>query len=249
MSDGDPVGELRREVAAIRWFHTIDLGNGIVTPGEDASPEKLRRIRLPRDLRGRTVLDVGAWDGFYSFEAERRGAQRVVAIDPNAWRAPVGPGNPWSGQLGFNLARRALGSKVEDVDIRLDELTPERIGTYDVVLFLGVLYHLPDPLPVLERVVSLAGELLILETQVDLMWTRRPAMAYYPGSELLGDASNWWGPNPALVQALLRAQGFSTVELVHRESLPYRAARSIYRRLRGEPFLVQQGRLVVHARR
>jgi tRNA (mo5U34)-methyltransferase len=246
MSD---VHELRREVAAIRWFHTIDLGDGVVTPGEDASPEKLRRIHLPPDLSGKTVLDVGAWDGFYSFEAERRGAERVVAIDPNAWRAPVGAGNPWSGRQGFDLARRALGSKVEDVDIGLEELAPERIGTFDVVLFLGVLYHLPDPLPVLERVSALARELLILETQVDLMWTRRPAMAHYPGSELLGDASNWWGPNPPLVEALLRAHGFTRVIQVHRESLPYRAARSLYRRLRGERFLVQQGRLVVHAMR
>jgi tRNA (mo5U34)-methyltransferase len=241
--------ELRREVAGIRWFHTIDLGEGVVTPGEDASPEKLRRIRLPRDLSGKTVLDVGAWDGFYSFEAERRGAARVVAIDPNAWRAPVGPGNPWSGRQGFDLARRVLGSKVEDVDIGLDELSPERIGRFDVVLFLGVFYHLPDPLPILERVAALAKELLILETQVDLLWTRRPAMAHYPGSELLGDASNWWAPNPALVEALLEGHGFRDVERVHSESLPYRAFRSAYRRLRGQPYLVQQGRLVVHARR
>ena len=137
--------ELRREIAAIRWFHQIDLGGGIVTPGHDNSAEKLPRIGLPADLTGKTVLDIGAWDGFFSFEAERRGAQRVVAIDPNACRAPLGPENPWSGQEGFKLARRVLGSSVEDVDIALDELSPERIGRFDVILFMGSSTTFPTP--------------------------------------------------------------------------------------------------------
>lgn len=238
--------QLRREVAGIRWFHRIDLGNGIVTPGHDKSAQKLPRLGLPVCLRGKTVLDVGAWDGFFSFEAERRGAERVVAIDPNAWGAPLGPDNPWSGQEGFKLARRVLGSKVEDVDIALDELTPERIGRFDVVLFMGVFYHLPDPLPVLERVASVTAERLILETHADLLWLRRPAMVYYPGTQLLGDDSNWWGPNLPLVKELLRAQDFRRVVVVHRRSFPFRLARSIRWRLKGDRFLAQQDRLVVH---
>lgn len=238
--------ELRREVEAIRWFHRIDLGNGIVTPGHDQSTEKLPRIGLPDDLRGKSVLDVGAWDGFFSFEAERRGADRVVAIDPNAWRVPVGPDNPWSGQEGFKLARRVLGSNVEDVDIDIDELSPERIGTFDVVLFMGVFYHLPDPLPILERVASVTAGRLILETHADLLWLRRPAMVFYPGTELFGDDSNWWGPNLTLVEELLRGHGFRHVEVVHRRPFPYRLARSLYWRLKGDRFLAQQDRLVVH---
>ncbi|MBA3262805.1 MAG: DUF1698 domain-containing protein [Thermoleophilaceae bacterium] len=252
--------ELRRQIAGIRWFHQIDLGNGIVTPGHDKSAEKLPRIGLPDDLRGKTVLDIGAWDGFFSFEAERRGAERVVAIDPNAWRVPVGPDNPWSGQEGFNLARRVLGSKVEDVDIGLDELTPERIGGFDeltperiggfdIVLFMGVFYHLPDPLPILERVASVTAERLVLETHADLLWLRRPAMVYYPGTELFGDDSNWWGPNLPLVKELLSAHGFRRVEVVHRRSFPFRLARSIRWRLKGDRFLAQQDRLVVHGLR
>ncbi len=241
--------DLRREVAAIRWFHQIDLGGGIVTPGHDNSAEKLPRIGLPADLRGKSVLDIGAWDGFFSFEAERRGAERVVAIDPNAWRAPVGPENPWSGQEGFKLARRVLGSNVEDVDIGIDELSPERIGTFDIVLFMGVFYHLPDPLSILERVASVTAERLILETHADLLWLRRPAMVYYPGTELFGDDSNWWGPNLPLVRDLLHAQGFRAVEVVHRRPFPYRLARSIRWRLKGDRFLAQQDRLVVHGLR
>ena len=78
----------------------------------------------PRDLRGRTVLDVGAWDGFFSFECERRGAERVVALDGPAWREPEwGPGG-FGTRSGFDLARRALGSRVEDVELELDEISP-----------------------------------------------------------------------------------------------------------------------------
>ena len=240
--------ELRAEVEAIRWFHTIDLGGGVVTPGEDDTPAKLATLGLPDDLSGRTVLDVGAWDGFFSFDAERRGARRVVAVDPAAWREGQ-PENEWGSKAGFELARRALGSRVEDVDIDLLALCPNTVGTFDVVLFLGILYHLPDPFPLLERVCSVTGELLILETHADLLGLRRPAMAYYPGAEVEGDSSTWWGPNPPLLRALLARQGFSQVEVVHSDPLRRRLARAAYRRLRGAPYRASQGRVVIHAHR
>src|SRR5438067_203919 len=72
---------LRKEVAQITWFHRIDLGHGIITPGPDDSPAKLKGLRLPVNLQGISVLDVGAWDGFFSFEAERRSASRILATD------------------------------------------------------------------------------------------------------------------------------------------------------------------------
>jgi tRNA (mo5U34)-methyltransferase len=242
------VDSLRADVEAIRWFHTIDLGGGVVTPGEEDTPAKLATLGLPEDLAGKTVLDVGAWDGFFSFEAERRGARRVVAVDPAAWREGQ-PENEWGSKAGFELARRALGSRVEDLDIDLDALSPDTVGTFDVVLFLGVLYHLPDPFPLLERVCSVTAGLLILETHADLLGLRRPAMAYYPGTDVEGDPSTWWGPNVALLRALLAGQGFSRVEVVHSDPLPRRLARAAYRRVRGTPYLASQGRVVVHAHR
>ena len=65
----------------IKWWHRIDLGDGRITPGRDATQEKLETLHLPNSLSGKTVLDIGAWDGFFSFEAERRGAVRVLATD------------------------------------------------------------------------------------------------------------------------------------------------------------------------
>ena len=241
--------ELRAAVSRLGWFHTIDLGNGIVTPGRDESQRKLGWIGLPEDLRGRTVLDVGAWDGFFSFEAERRGADRVLAVDGPAWTEPAWGPDGYGTKAPFELARRALGSRVEDRDIELEDIAPETVGRFDVVLFLGVLYHLKHPWPILERVASVCEELLIVETHADLLDVGRPAMALYPGAEVAGDASNWWGPNVAALTAMLREAGFPRVEVVHRERRSYRYARAAYRRLRGPRFLAQQGRVTVHARR
>ena len=241
--------DLRAAVAAQGWFHTIDLGGGVVTDGRDESPRKLGWIDLPADLRGRTVLDVGAWDGFFSFECERRGAERVVALDRPAWQEPAwGPGG-FGTRSGFELARRALGSSVEDRELELDEISVETVGRFDVVLFLGVLYHLKHPWAALERVASVCDGLLILETHADLLDLRRPAMALYPGGELAGDGSNWWGPNLAALKAMLREEGFARVEVVHHEPLAYRVARAGYRLVRRPRFRAQQGRVVVHAHR
>ena len=250
MSGAQHPEELRRAVAAHRWFHTIDLGGGLVTNGRDESLRKTGWLDLPADLRGKSVLDIGAWDGFFSFEAERRGAERVVAVDPACWRPPAWGPAGWGTKRGFELAHRALGSKVESPDVDLEALSPGTVGTFDVVLFLGVLYHLPDPWPVLEAVASVSSGLLILETHADFIDLRRPAMAFYPGDEVEGDESNWCGPNPAWLRASLTRLGFSRVEVVHQESLPYRVARAAYRRVRGPHRVrVQQGRVVVHARR
>ena len=241
--------ELRAAIAAQGWFHTIDLGNGIVTAGRDESPRKLGWIGLPARLDGRSVLDVGAWDGFFSFECERRGAARVVACDGPAWREPAWGPDGFGTRAGFELARRALGSAVEDVELDPDEVSEAAVGRFDLVLFLGVLYHLKHPWVALERVASVCDGLLVVETHADLLDLRRPAMALYPGDEIASDASNWWGPNVAALAAMLREEGFARVEVVHRERLPYRVARAAYRRARGPRFRAQQGRVVVHAHR
>ncbi len=239
-------GELAARAEAIRWYHTIDLGGGVVTKGIDDSALRLARLDLPRSLTGLTVLDIGAWDGFFSFEAERRGASRVVAADYFSWH-----GTGWGSKAGFELARAALGSRVEDLDIDVMDLSPERVGQFDVVFFLGVLYHLRHPLLALERIASVTRKLLILETVVDMVGIRRPAVAFYPGRELNNDPTNWWAPNLPALHGMLRDVGFDEVTTVTPEPTPmYRAARAVSHRLRGKNSLARayrQDRAVVQA--
>jgi tRNA (mo5U34)-methyltransferase len=241
--------ELRTKAESIRWFHTIDLGQGVTTSGVDDSPYRLQRLCMPADLRGMSVLDVGAWDGFFSFEAERRGASRVVATDYYSWH-----GTGWGtreGKAGFLLARAALRSSVEDRDLDIAELTPAAVGTFDIVLFLGVLYHLRDPLGALVRLSELCKRLLIVETVVDLIGYPRPAAAFYPGSELNNDPTNWWGPNHSAVVAMLRSAGFPRTETITpARSAPYRAARAVWhaaKRKNSVRVAYRQDRAVFHA--
>lgn len=236
--------DIRSSVQQLRWFHQIDLGHGVITPGEDESERKLAQIRLPDRLDGWSVLDIGAWDGFFSFEAERRGAARVVAVDPAVWRPPAWGPNGWGTQEPFQLARQALGSSVEVADIDLPDISPATVGEFDLVLFLGVFYHLPDPWLVLRRAASVCTRLLIVETHADLQNFRRPAMAFYP-DEVDGDPSNWWGPNGALLRAMLEHEGFDRIKLFS-ESRARRLTRAATRRAGGRRYRHQWGRLVAH---
>ena len=96
------VDALKAEVDRIRWFHSIDLGNGVVTPGVDRSARRLKGIHMPESLAGMTVLDIGTFDGFYAFEAKRRGAARRATRPCGTHCAPICPSVPprWSG--GWN---------------------------------------------------------------------------------------------------------------------------------------------------
>jgi len=216
---------VKKEIAGVNWYHQIDLGDGIVTPGVDDTANRMAPLELPADLRGKSVLDIGAWDGVFSFEAERRGASRVLATDSYCWN-----GEGWGTKEGFDTARRILGSGVEDFEIDVMDLSPERVGTFDVVLFVGVLYHLRHPLLALERVASVSADLLVFDSHTAMSEERRPVMLFYPGTELNDDPTNWWGPNPPVVEAMLRDVGFRQIDRKH-------------------PELIPQGRLILHARR
>jgi tRNA (mo5U34)-methyltransferase len=221
------------ELDAIRWFHRIDLRDGRVTPGIDDTATKLKQVRLPDDLTGKSVLDIGAWDGFFSFEAERRGAERVLAVDKVTWSHPeVGP-------RGFHYARQALGSRVESGMFDVLDLCPETVGTFDLVLFLGVLYHMPHPLLALVHVGSVTRHQLILETHVDLLRVDRPVIAYYAGSECANDPTNWCGPNLPALKTMLRTVGFDRVTMFPVTPVAYR--------VKGARRASDYGRVVVHA--
>jgi tRNA (mo5U34)-methyltransferase len=204
--------EIRAEMDKIWWWHTMELAPGIVTPGHDPTIQKLPTMGMPEDLTGLTVADICAWDGFFAFEAERRGASRVMAVDHFCWSKKV----PWGSKAGFDFAHRVLGSKVEERFLDVLDITPENTGEFDLVMLLGVLYHMRHPLMALEKVSAITRDMLILETHVDLTLIKRPAMAFYPGDELAHDPTNWFGPNEAAVVGMLKAVGFRKVECVSR---------------------------------
>ena len=231
--------ELEQLVAAVPfWWHSIDLGQGITTRGHKTPKihsSELNSFRLP-DLRGKTVLDIGAWDGFHSFEAERRGASRVVALDHYVWSIDFAPqktaksfgegsalpelrrqsGPDLPGKRGFDTAHAALDSKVEDVvgDFMCMELSA--LGTFDVVLFFGVLYHMQNPLGSLQRLAGLTKGVAIIETQAVVVagYEDYSLWEFYPGDELQGDPTNWFAPNAKTLLGACRAAGFTRVEMV-----------------------------------
>jgi tRNA (mo5U34)-methyltransferase len=200
----------------IKWFHRINLGD-TVTPGLDNSQEKLERLAIPRDLTGKTFLDVGAWDGFFSFQAEQRGAARVMATDSFVWQGKV----PGYSKAGFDYARQALRSKVESLTIDPFDLSPEKVGQWDVVLLAGVVYHVKNPWMLLERAASVTRELLIVETVTGLNFWPRPAIAIYDQG-FAGDKTNFCAPNVAALRAMLRDSGFSDLNLVSKSSFWHR---------------------------
>ncbi len=105
----------------------------------------------------------------------------------------------------------------------------------------------------LEKVVSVTGELLVVETTVDMLQVRRPSMAFYPGAELKGDPTNWVGPNPAAVCGMLQSVAFRNVQVVYRDSIFRKAGRALRDKFKDRrPYLLRglvQGRIVCHARR
>lgn len=233
--------KLERMATVAQWWHSIDLGDGVVTPGHKSAAllrAELAALRLPV-LAGKTVLDIGAWDGFFSFAAERRGAH-VVALDYHMWRvdpskavatdvAAIYEGRArrhWEdggslfsdelrGKRGFDTAHGILGSHVESVVADFTALDPDSLGVFDVVLFLGVLYHLRHPLTALERLRSMTREVAVIESHANY-WPGREHRAiceFLEGDELNQDHENWWAPNLAAIVALCRAAGFRKVSV------------------------------------
>ena len=134
-------------------------------------------------------------------------ASRPSVVAPRtSWRLTAGPGTgPAATPVATStLAHELLGSTVRVQDVAVEKLAPEVVGgTFDVVLFLGVLYHAPDPLGYLKRVRSVTGGVAIIETVVDLLDVPVPAAAYYANASLNNDGSNHFGPNPMAVEGLL----------------------------------------------
>lgn len=205
------------QVASVKWWHQIELPGGITTPGV-VDPRWMQAYsRLPERLDGMRVLDLGAADGYYSFWAEQHGALEVVAMD--LWdgtgaRYGYDVNGPQFKDDGFDIAHRALESHVIKWPGSAYDLDPLIYGRFDLVLMLGVIYHVKHQLIALEKVRSICRGRLIFETHLDLLGIPRPAVAFYEGSESADDDTNWWGGNIPYYSALLRTAGFVDVKFI-----------------------------------
>lgn len=212
-----PADEIRRRIATVpHWWHRIELAPGVITPGGQDCDTLLELLDLPEDLTGKRILDIGTRDGFYAFEMERRGGD-VLAVD-----------HVHADQTGFSVCKDILGSDVEFRADNVYNLDPETYGTFDLVLFSGVLYHLRHPLLAFDRVwdVCKKGAQVFVETHVidegvvdadgnmHALSSYSPDLAgvslaqFYPGSTLGNDFTCQWAPNMTCLADLATSAGF-----------------------------------------
>lgn len=241
-------GPHAQEIAALGpWFHNLHLPGGIETAPDHPLGDFPRRKwlelapALPTDLRGADVLDVGCNAGFYSFELADRGA-RVLAVDSD---------DHYLRQARWARDRHPRGDRVELMKMQVYEL-PRLIQQFDLVLFMGVFYHLRYPILALDLVADRARDRLVfqsltmrdqdprpishplgLDDMDRLNEAGWPKVAFIEG-ELAGDPTNWWIPNHACMQTLIRSAGFEVESrpghelLVCRRSRSWRSRRSRY---------------------
>ena len=222
------------------WHAPFDFGDGLRTQPwhvERRFRRRLGLLQIPRNLSGKTVLDIGAWDGFFSFEFERRGAKRVMAIDTYAWDK--------GGLECFLFAREHLKSKVEHQRLDVHDLSPRDVGMFDLVFCAGVLYHLRHPLLALEKIRSVAADQLILESHqlIPALHEHVPVIRLFPGDDNAVRGHSPGGfPTKAWVLNAIKAAGFARSEVIY--STNTRWLKKLTALVTNEP---QRGRLIVHA--
>lgn len=216
-----------------RWYHSIEVAPGVVTPGLFDLRPIISRLPWP-DVRGKRCLDVGTSDGFLAFELERRGANEVLAVDiasHDEWdwehnMRELGPAylrNVEGSQLGagFEVARSLLGSNVRRERLSAYDLTPEAVGQFDVVVCGSLLPHLRDPMRAFDAIRSVCREHLLSTDQIDLFRSllaqRRPLVRLDGTSGI----TQWWIPNAAGHRQMVRAAGFRIVRESGIYSVPY----------------------------
>jgi tRNA (mo5U34)-methyltransferase len=196
------------ELAAFSgWYHSMKFPDGEIIEGYmplQLLQERYADFGLPEDLHGFRALDIGAWDGWFSFEMERHGAL-VTAVDVVEVK-------------NFLYGRERLGSKVTYIISDVCDLPELNLAPFDYVLFLGVLYHLRHPLLALETVCSLTTEMAVVDSFVidgeerEHITTPIPIMEFYETDELGGHLDNWFGPTIDCLLAFCRSAGFARVD-------------------------------------
>jgi len=213
---------LASQIAALQWYHTIELGGGLVTPGVFDLRPIVSGLGIPERLDGKTVLDVGPGNGFFTFLFEERGAA-VTTVELPSWEAhdasPVlkafyqsDDGKPTAVNIhdALGLAARVKGSRVTRQFVNIYDFDPAVHGRYDIVFCAAVLLHLTDPLRALYRIFSATKEMALVSTPI------HDEASAVPRADFRGTATGhtFWLPNRACLLQWARAAGFSRVEWV-----------------------------------
>jgi hypothetical protein len=211
--------EVLEKIVSYEWYHTIDLPHGVSTPGFVDHRSQLGSYALPEDMSGMRVLDVATFDGFWAFEFERRGAD-VVAIDlaslmdvdlPRNWRDEFEKGVPKEPKgKGFEIAKKILGSKVKKETCSVYDVSPERLGMFDMVFCSDLLIHLRDPLGAIEAIWTVTKNFAIFADVYDptLDGHEQPASSF----RFTGQSDVWWLPSRDVYKVWLRLARFSRIE-------------------------------------
>jgi len=215
------------------WFQKVELFPGIYSPGwSDPVVEKLPYFGLPADLTGKRVLDIGCAEGFFSFEAEKRGAREVIGIDsfPDSVRR-------------FNIVKAARQSNATAFLMNVYDLEPRRLGTFDLVLFYGVFYHLKHPQYGLECIRSVCSGDILLQTHIyeEAALKGVPWARFYPHGYMSGAKNEHWDPsvfwlfNSACCVAMLDHVGFTDLKIISNDPKPFVIRGSVPNRSSGIP--------------
>ncbi len=213
------IEDLRVAVGRHTWYHTLDLGDGIVTKGMFDHRGYEDRYGIPADLTGLRCLDVGTMDGFWAFAMERRGAAEVVAVDledpeqldwPASLRHHIVKTIDETKGARFALARECLGSSVDRRLGSVYDLDAADLGEFDFVFCGDMLVHLKDPPTAVERIRSVCRGTAVITNPVkeQFPYRKRP-LAQFDGL----NEFEWWLPNRAGLERLVRAAGFRHVEV------------------------------------
>ncbi len=209
MTESEQAVERRRRVESLPlWIHTIDLGDGLATPGlwPKESQVNIASALDTIDFTGRKVLDIGCLDGLWSFDAERRGAAEVIATDLTTQVRP--DPEPY-----FRLAQELLGSGVTyRPDVSVLEVPTLGIRDFDIVLYLGVYYHLRDPLLAFARLRQVMREDAILVVEGQALDDPEPYAHFFYRDRFQGDPSNWWVPSLPCLRQWIESSFFDVVE-------------------------------------
>jgi 2-polyprenyl-3-methyl-5-hydroxy-6-metoxy-1,4-benzoquinol methylase len=229
--------DLQAEVERYPWYHTLELGDGVVTKGMFDHRPVLGHYPIPEDLSGKRCLDVATMDGFWAFEMERRGAASVTALDledasqldwPAALRADHDKTMDETKADRFALAKYALGSNVERVLMSAYDLSPE-LGTFDFVFCGDLLLHLKDPITPVENIRSVCtGSAVIVNVIKKFRLYEGRPMAELDGI----DVFQWWLTNLEGLVRIVRAAGFARVEPSETFEVPFTSGGD-WRGLRG----------------